>query len=60
MSGTVLWGTRVTWRKLDCLNPSLQKMEVHIRRKRRLKPAPALPPEWNKDGATSGAGSDAQ
>jgi transposase InsO family protein len=31
--GTVLWGTRVTWRKLDCLNPSLQKMEVHIRRK---------------------------
>jgi hypothetical protein len=32
-SGTVLWGTRVTWRKLDCLNPNLQKMEVHIRRK---------------------------
>jgi hypothetical protein len=31
--GTVLWGTRVTWRKLDCLNPNLQKMEVHIRRK---------------------------
>jgi hypothetical protein len=31
--GTVLWGTRVTWRKLDCLNPSLQKMEVRIRRK---------------------------
>jgi hypothetical protein len=30
---TVLWGTRVTWRKLDCLNPSLQKMEVRIRRK---------------------------
>jgi hypothetical protein len=28
----VLWGTRVTWRKLDCLNPNLQKMEVHIRR----------------------------
>jgi putative transposase len=33
VSGTVLWGTRVTWRKLDCLNPNLQKMEVHIRRK---------------------------
>src|SRR4029450_10194214 len=30
--GTVLWETRVTWRKLDCLNPNLQKMEVHIRR----------------------------
>jgi hypothetical protein len=27
---------------------------------RRLKPAPALPPEWKKDGATSGARSDAQ
>jgi hypothetical protein len=32
MSGTVLRGTRVIWRKLDCLNPSLQKMEVRIRR----------------------------
>jgi hypothetical protein len=31
--GTVPWGTRVIWRKLDCLNPNLQKMEVHIRRK---------------------------
>ena len=30
---TVLWGTRVTWRKLDCLNLNLQEMEVHIRRK---------------------------
>jgi hypothetical protein len=27
---------------------------------RRPKPAPALPPEWKKDGATSGARSDAQ
>ena len=33
VSGTVRWGTRVIWRKLDCLNPNLQKMEVHIRRK---------------------------
>ena len=33
VSGTVLWGTRVIWRKLDCLNPNLQEMEVHIRRK---------------------------
>ena len=33
MSGTVLRETRVIWRKLDCLNPNLQKVEVHIRRK---------------------------
>ena len=26
-------GARVIWRKLDCLKPNLQKMEVHIRRK---------------------------
>jgi hypothetical protein len=31
--GTVPWGTRVIWRRLDCLKPNLQKMEVHIRRK---------------------------
>jgi hypothetical protein len=31
--GTVLWGTRVTWRSLHWLKPSLQKMEVRIRRK---------------------------
>jgi hypothetical protein len=26
-------GTRVIWRRLDCLKPNLQRMEVHIRRK---------------------------
>ena len=26
-------GTRVIWRKLDCLKPNLQKMQRHIRRK---------------------------
>jgi hypothetical protein len=31
--GPVLWETRVIGRKLDCLNPNLQRMEVHIRRK---------------------------
>jgi hypothetical protein len=31
--GMVLWGTRVIRRRLDCLKPNLQKMEVHIRRK---------------------------
>jgi hypothetical protein len=33
MSGTVRRETRVIWRNLDWLNPNLQKMEVHIRRK---------------------------
>ena len=27
------WGTRVIWRKLNCLKPNLQTMQVHIRRK---------------------------
>ena len=31
--GTVRWETRVIWRKLDCLKPNLQKMQLHIRRK---------------------------
>ena len=31
--GTVPWGTRVTRRKLDCLNPNLQKTKAHVRRK---------------------------
>jgi transposase InsO family protein len=31
--GTVLWGTRVTWRSLYWLKSNLQKMEVRIRRK---------------------------
>jgi hypothetical protein len=26
-------GTRVIWRKLDCLKPNLQSMQVPIRRK---------------------------
>ena len=56
---TVLWGTRVTWRKLDCLNPNLQEMEVHIRRKdtrNRRRPCDV----WKSVCATSGARSDAQ
>ena len=31
--GAARWGTRAIWRKLDCLNPSLQKMRSHTRRK---------------------------
>jgi hypothetical protein len=57
--GTVPWGTRVIRRRLDCLKPNLPEMEVHIRRKRRLKPAPALRPRWN-NAATLEARSDAQ
>ncbi len=31
--GRCVGRTRTTWRKLDCLNPNLQKMQVHIHRK---------------------------
>jgi hypothetical protein len=32
-SEAVRCGTRVIWRKLDCLNPNLQKMQSTVRRK---------------------------
>jgi hypothetical protein len=32
VSGTARRGTRVIWRKQDCLNPNLQKRQVHLRR----------------------------
>ena len=28
------WEARVTWRKLDCLNPNLRKMQRNVHRKR--------------------------
>ncbi len=31
--GAVRWGARVIWRKLDCLNPNLQKAQNDARRK---------------------------
>ena len=31
--GAMRWGTRATWRKLNCLNPNLQKMQWSIHRK---------------------------
>ena len=31
--GPVRWGIRAIWRKLDCLKPSLQKVQCHARRK---------------------------
>ena len=34
------WGTRATWRKLNCLNPNLQKMQLFHPPERRLKPVP--------------------
>ena len=49
------WKTRAIWRRLDCLNPSVQKMEFRIHWKRHAKPVAALP--WAKKGlgVTSGA-----
>src|SRR5205814_7203528 len=38
--GAVRWGTRVIWRKLDRLNPNVQKVQVERPPERRLKPAP--------------------
>jgi hypothetical protein len=60
MSGTVRWETRVIWRRLDCLKPNLQEMKVHIRRKGRLEPAPALRCVVEHAVATFGARCDAQ
>ena len=31
--GAARWGTRVIWRKLDCLKPNLQKVQLYARRK---------------------------
>ncbi len=38
--GVACRGTRVTWRKLDCLNPNLQKVQMSRPPERRLKPVP--------------------
>ena len=39
--GAVRREIRAIWRKLDCLNPSLQKVQARHPPERRLKPAPA-------------------
>ena len=31
--GVTRQGIRATWRKLDCLKPNLQKVQLHARRK---------------------------
>src|SRR5262245_26862560 len=48
MSGTVRRETRVIWRRLDCLNPNLQKRQVHLRRNGTSETgaSPAMP--WKK------------
>ena len=38
--GAARRGIRVIWRKLDCLNPNLQKAQMSRPPERRLKPAP--------------------
>ena len=38
--GAACRGIRVIWRKLDCLNPNLRKVQMRRPPERRLKPAP--------------------
>ena len=45
-SGAVCRETRAIWRKLDCLKPSLQKVQTPRPPERRLKPAPAPAAGW--------------
>ncbi len=53
-------GTRVIWRKLDCLNPNLQKRQVHLRRNGTSETG-ASPASRSEIGAQpSGPWSDAQ
>jgi hypothetical protein len=53
-------GTRVIWRRLDCLNPNPQEMQGPIRRKRARHRRRALPRRDTRAEATSSARSDAQ
>jgi hypothetical protein len=53
-------GTRVIWRKLDCLNPNLQTMQRIIRRKDICNRRRVLRRHRRKADATFGAWSDAQ
>ena len=60
VSGVRRRGTRVIWRKLDCLKPNLQKMKRRIRRQGTRRRRRAL--RWHacKAVATFGAWSVAQ
>jgi hypothetical protein len=53
-------GTRVIWRKLDCLNPNSRLMDGRIRRKDARSRRRALPRFDAMAGATSRARDDAQ
>ena len=57
-----LWcrGTRVIWRKLDCLNPNLQMMQGNVRRKDACDRRHALRGHSLRGLATFGAWSVAQ
>jgi len=54
--GTVLWGTRVIWRKLNCLKPNLQLMELRVRRKDVCNRRRALPRIGSRIGHLRGTG----
>ena len=60
VSGLRRRGTRVIWRKLDCLKPNLQKMESSIRRKGTRNRRHALRRHRARVVATFGAWSVAQ
>lgn len=57
---TVRRGTRVIWRKLDCLNPNAQKIEGRIHRKDVRNRCCSLPWVNARPGTTSGGQDDAQ
>ena len=60
VSGPGCRGTRVIWRKLDCLNPNLQMMQRLVRRKDIRDRRHALRRHGSAAVATFGAGSVAQ
>jgi hypothetical protein len=53
-------GTRVIWRKLDCLNPNLQEMQLIIRRKDACNRRRILRRHGQAADAASGMRSDSQ
>jgi len=60
VSGPGRCGTRVIWRKLDCLKPNLQMMQKPVRRKDIRYRRHALRRHGSAAIATFGAGSVAQ
>ena len=58
--GVMRWGICMTWRKLYCLKPNLQKAQFARPPERRLKPVPALRQDRWTPAAILRAGSDSQ